>query len=102
MGLQINEDRWCIVEKSLDVASVGANTSAEQDFTVKGLKTGDVVYVNKPSLSAGLIIGNARVKSADTLAITFGNLTGSPINPSAETYQIYVMRPEKKFTEAVL
>lgn len=73
MGVQINEDRWCVVSKSLDVASVAANTSAEQDFTVTGLAVGDFVQVSKPSLSAGLVIGNARVKAANTLSITFGN-----------------------------
>lgn len=98
MGIQINEDRWGIITQSIDVASVSANTSAEQDFTVTGLKVGDFVQVNKPSLSAGLIIGNVRVKAADTLSITFGNLTGSPINPAAETYTIKWFRPEKTFT----
>jgi hypothetical protein len=102
MGIQLNEDRCAIVTKSIDVASVAANTSAEQDFTVQGLQVGDVVFVNKPTLSAGLVVGNARVKSANTLSITFGNLTGSPINPSAEIYTIFVYRPEKTKTAAVM
>jgi hypothetical protein len=102
MGVQINEDRWCVVSKSLNVASVAANTSAEQTFTVAGLKVGDFVQVSKPSLSAGLVISTARVSAADTLAITFGNLTGSPIDPAAETYLIHVFRPEKTFAEVTL
>lgn len=77
---------------SLNVASVAANTSAEQTFTVAGLDVGDVVVVNKPSLSAGLVIGNARVSLANTLAITFGNLTGNPIDPAAETYVVLAFR----------
>lgn len=77
-----------VYSQSLDVASVAANTSAEQTFTVTGLATTDVVFVNKPSLSAGLVVGNARVSAADTLALTFGNLTGSPIDPGAETYTV--------------
>jgi hypothetical protein len=79
---------------SLDVASVAANTSAEQTFTVTGLKIGDVVFVSKPSLSVGLVVGNARVSAANTVAITFGNLTAAPIDPGAETYLIGVVRPE--------
>lgn len=98
MGIQLNEDRACVISQSINVASVAANTSAEQTFTVPGLKVGDFVSVNKPSLSAGLVIGNARVSAADTLAITFGNLTGSPIDPAAETYLIKVFRPEKTFS----
>lgn len=102
MGIQMREDRWCVVQKSLDVAEVAANTSAEQTFTVTGLKVGDVVVVNKPSANAGLVVGNARVSAANTLALTFGNLTGSPINPSAETYDIWVFRPETKLTSVQL
>ena len=102
MGVQMNEDRWCVVQQSIDVASVAANTSAEQDFTLTGVRVGDFVEVSKPSLSAGLIVGNARVKAADTLSITFGNLTASPINPAAETYQIRVFRPEKEFNSVQL
>lgn len=102
MGVQLNEDRWCVVSLSIDVASVAANTSAEQDFSLPGLKVGDFVRVNKPSLSAGLIVGNSRVKAADTLSITFGNLTGSPINPAAETYLIHVFRAEKTFSSVVI
>lgn len=94
----ITFDRWCCVQQSLNVASVAANTSAEQTFTVTGLKTGDLVQVTKPSASAGLVVGNARVSADNTLAITFGNLTGSPIDPAAETYDIYVFRAEKKLS----
>lgn len=78
--------------QSLDVASVAANTSAEQTFTVTGLVVGDMVFVNKPSASAGLGVVNARVSAANTLAITFMNSTGSAIDPAAETYTILAFR----------
>ena len=77
-----------IVEQSLDVDEVAANTTAEQTFTVPGLRTKHVVVVNKPAADAGLGIVNARVSAADTLAITFVNATGTPIDPAAETYKI--------------
>lgn len=78
--------------QSLDVASVAANTTAEQTFTVTGLTTADKVFVNKPSLNAGLGVVNARVSAADTLAITFVNATGAAIDPAAETYLIMAFR----------
>lgn len=81
-----------VYTQSIDVASVAANTSAEQTFTVTGLATTDKVFVIKPSLSAGLVIGNARVSAANTLAVTFGNLTASPIDPAAESYTIVAIR----------
>lgn len=102
MGIQLNEDRAIVFTQSINVASVAANTSAEQTFTVPGLRTTDFVTVSKPSASAGLVIGNVRVSAADTLAITFGNLTGSPIDPAAETYTIHVVRPEKILTSLVV
>lgn len=81
-----------VYSQSLDVASVAANTSAEQTFTVTGLTTADKVFVNKPSVSAGLGVVNARVSAADTLALTFMNNTGSSIDPAAETYTITAIR----------
>jgi hypothetical protein len=89
-GTEITQIR--VYSQSLNVASVAANTSAEQTFTVTGLTTGDKVFVNKPSVSAGLVVGNARVSAADTLALTFGNLTAGAIDPAAETYTIIAFR----------
>ncbi len=79
---------------TLSPASVAANTSAEQTFAITGLLAGDLVFVNAPALTAGLVIGNFRVSAANTLAISFGNLTASPIVPTASSvYNIVVLRP---------
>jgi len=76
----------------LDPASVAANTTAEQTFTVKGLNTRDIPVVSKPSLTAGIGIVGARVSAKDTLAITFINATGSPVDPPQEDYYILAVR----------
>lgn len=81
-----------VYSQSLDVASVAINTTAEQTFTVTGLTTADKVFVNKPSLTAGLGVVNARVSAANTLALTFVNATGAAIDPAAETYTIVALR----------
>lgn len=81
-----------VYSQSLDVASVAANTTAEQTFTVTGLTTADKVFVNKPSLNDGLGIVNARVSAADTLALTFVNATAAAIDPAAEAYAIVALR----------
>jgi hypothetical protein len=96
MGAMINEDRFGVVTALLDVASVAANTTAEQTFTVQGLTTDMTVLVNKPSLNAGLGICNARVSAANTLALTFNNNTGGAIDPAAETYKIFWFKAEKQ------
>lgn len=80
------------IETTLDPASVSAQTTAEQTFTVEGLNTNDVVRVIKPTHTAGIVISNERVSAADTLAITFGNVSTGAVNPPSETYTIFVMR----------
>ena len=78
---------------TLSPASVAAQTSAEQTFTLTGLNVGDKVSVAKPTNQAGLGIVNARVSAANTLAITFMNATAVAIVPTAsETYQVSVVR----------
>ncbi len=73
---------------ALTPVSVAANTSAEQTFTVPGLLANSQVFVNKPSATAGLGIGGARVSAANTLAINFVNNTAAAIIPPAETYTV--------------
>lgn len=77
---------------TLDVSSVSANTTSEQTVTVNGLTTQDIVYINKPSHTTGLGIVNCRVSAANTLAVTFMNTTGSPIDPGSEDYFVVAIR----------
>ena len=81
-----------VYSQALDPASVAALTTAEQTFTVTGLTTGDKVFVNKPTNTAGLGIVNVRVSAADTLAITFMNCTAAAIDAASETYTITAIR----------
>jgi hypothetical protein len=77
-----------IIRQTLTPASVGANTSAEQTFTVPGLQLGDSIDINKASHQVGLSIGNVRVSAANTLAIQYVNTTAGAIVPTAEQYII--------------
>ncbi len=76
----------------MDPASVATITTAEQTFTVPGLKVGDWVYLSKPTNTAGVGIVNCRVSAADTLAITFVNPTAGSVNPASETYMGLMVR----------
>lgn len=73
---------------TLTPVSVAANTTAEQSFTVAGLPANSQVIVNKPTVTAGLGIGNARVSALNTLTLTYVNNTASAITPPAEVYTI--------------
>jgi hypothetical protein len=84
-----------VLAVTLTPAVVGTAGSVEQSFTIPGLKLGDFIDVAKPTLQAGLGIGNARVSAANTLALTFINATAVSITPTAgEVYQVGVTRPE--------
>lgn len=80
------------ITQSLTPVSVGAATCAEQDFTVAGLQPGDYVDVSPPSITAGVAPVTARVKSANTLTVTFCNPTAGALVPAAGAYQIQVTR----------
>lgn len=86
-----NVQKEVLVSLTLSPVSVAANTSAEQIFTLPGCTPQDVcVGVQKPTSQAGLIIGGSRVVGNNQVAITFGNLTASPIVPTAS--QLYVFQ----------
>ena len=92
-GADRNGDAQGVADITIDVASVAANTSAEQTFTVPGLSADMFVMVNKPDLDAGLAIGNVRVSAANTLAITFQNSTAGAIDPASEVYKLFWLKP---------
>lgn len=74
-------------------ASVAANTTAEQTFTVTGLATSDKLVVNVVALmGAGLGLVGARVSAADTLALTFANVTAGALTPAAGVYPVLAFR----------
>src|SRR3990167_1589823 len=79
---------------TLSPASVAANTTAEQTFTVTGMAVGDVVLsVNKPTAQAGLGIVGWRTSAVNQIGITFSNNTAGAIVPTAsQVYDVVVLR----------
>lgn len=78
---------------TLSPAAVAANTTAEQCFTVTGIRSGDLLQVNKPTAQAGLDIGGVRVGGNNSACITFMNDTASPITPTAAESYIFAGLP---------
>ena len=91
-----------VIEVSLTPAEVATIVTVEQDFTVTGVKVGDAVTVNPPGLTAGASIVNARVKSANTVAIQFTNPTVAGVTPLAGLHRIIVHRPEGGASNATI
>jgi len=84
---------WLIMPM-LTPVSVGANTTAEQSFTIPGLQTTDNVSVYSYSAqTAGIGIANARVSGPNTLQIGFSNSTAGSLTPVAGQYYMCICRP---------
>ena len=82
-----------VVRASITPTEVATITTAEQTFTVNGVKVGDAVQVSPPGHEAGVTIGTARVSAANTVAITFVNPTAGGVTPTAGNYEFIVFRP---------
>ena len=83
-----------IFKATVDLGSVAANTSEEETFTLKGVKVGDFVVVQKEDLEAGIVLGSARVETADTVTVEVINATGSAVNAASATMNVFVARYE--------
>jgi hypothetical protein len=83
-----------VITATVDLGSVAANTTEEETATVTGVKTGDFIVCQKPTLEAGLAILGARVSAANEVTLTVGNFTGGGIDEASETLQFLVIRPE--------
>lgn len=87
-----------ILEATVDLGSVAANTTEEETATLIGVRSGDHVIVSKSSLEAGLLLGSVRVTADDTIAIQVANVTAAPIDAASETMQFVVFRPETTYS----
>lgn len=99
-----NVQGFGVASVTLSPASVAANTTAEQTFTVPGVNATDVcIDVTKPTAQAGLGIVGCRVSAANTVGITFSNNTASPIVPTAaQVYQFAIIRTDATLTGIAL
>ena len=73
---------------TLATSTINATTSAEVTTTVTGLVVSSSVAVNKPTLTPGLMITSARVTAANTIGVSYVNLTTTAISLPSETYTI--------------
>lgn len=78
---------------TLSPSIVAANTTAEQCFTVTGVRVGDLLQVNKPTAQAGLDIGGVRAGGNNSACITFTNATAAGITPTASESYLFIGLP---------
>ncbi len=85
---QVPLNPMMIYSAALATSAVAATTSVEVTTTVTGLVVSSSVLINKPTCTPGLLVTNARVSAANTLAVQYMNLTTTSINVPSETYTI--------------
>lgn len=92
-----------VASLTLSPASVAANTTAEQTFTMPNIAATDAIAgVSKPTAQAGLGIVGYRVTAVNTIGITFSNNTASPIVPTAsEVYLVQWVRRDSTQTGVI-
>ncbi len=82
-----------VASLTLNPASVATITCAEQDFTVPGVLVSDVILsFAMTTATAGLGVAGYRVKSANTISVTFVNPTAGAIDAAAVTCKLVIAR----------
>jgi hypothetical protein len=89
-----NIDRVSVVTQLVDLGSCAANTTTTLAITLPGVLPGDWVWANFASPTAGVGIVNARVSTANTITIEFGNFTAAPIDPTASNVRLLIVRTD--------
>ena len=75
--------------------SVGGNTTSDQTFTVNGVLPNDYLNCQYSGVqTTGVFVVNVRVTAANTVVITFANITASPATPGNLAYGFVWGRPE--------
>lgn len=69
-----------------DPANISAASVLKHSMTIPGVKVGDVVFVQAPSLENNLSLGDAYVSAANTVIVRIINPTAGAINPASQTF----------------
>ena len=79
---------------TVDLASVAANVSAEQNVTIADIKSGDIpVHLNAAAGTATLMVYPQRCGADNTLTVRCLNPTASPIDHTGATMVVTCLRP---------
>ena len=72
---------------SVNLASIAAGATGSGTFTVTGAASGDVVVVNPPALTTGLVFAGAAVTGANTVTVYAVNASAASIDEAAATFR---------------
>lgn len=78
-----------------NAASVAANTTGLESFTIAGIKASDVVIgIKPPALPAGLGLGQPYVSADDTVIVPLINPTAGALDPAVGDWTFVVLATE--------
>lgn len=83
------------VSAYIDFGSISASTAGTATVTVYGARGEDAVTVGLPSGLSTSVIPWGRVTADDTVTIYLYNPTGSPIDPAAGDFNVFVTKPNR-------
>ena len=91
-----NSHETFYIQPTFTPVAVAANTTAAQTFSVPGLQTTDIVVLLglNGTQATGIIIAECDCLNANVLSVQFGNVTASPVTPTAGVYTVQVTRLE--------
>ena len=96
-----NVTTYAITDGTL--AAVGCSSAAEQTVSVPGILATDLVFFNKLTQQATLVVCSARASAAGTVSITFGNTsTSTAVTPTASEVCEFTTIPSSMQLSAVL
>ena len=71
------------INKTLSIAQISAQSTLSTDVSWPGVDQNSIVFVRCDSLDANLLISNPCVCTAGVVKLKIGNLTASPVTPTA-------------------
>lgn len=91
-----NSHETFYIAPSITPAAVAANTSVAQTFSLAGLQTTDIVFVQgyNGTQTAGVVIAEADCLTAGVLSVQFANVTTASATPASGVYTIQITRLE--------
>lgn len=72
---------------SVDFLSINDGATGSATFTLTGAAVGDVVIVNPPALTSGVVFAGAAVTGANTVTVYALNASGAPVNEAPATFR---------------
>jgi hypothetical protein len=72
---------------SVNLAEIAAGATGSGTFTVTGAASGDVVVVNPPALTTGLVFAGAAVTGANTVTVYAVNASADAIDEAAAIFR---------------